>query len=225
MLPFVDMSASRDNEYFSDGLTEELLNSLAKIRSLKVAGRTSSFAYKGKDVDLRVIGQALGVAHVLEGSVRKAGNRLRITAQLISAADGYHLWSETYDREMTDVFAIQTDIAEQVAKAMQLTLLGDDRARMQAGGTTDPEAHNDYLRGIYFRNLGSREDTLAQGHPHAYEKAIARDPGYAQAWIELGVAWSRAHGQRLGECRRRSSAIERASERARTLAPNSQAAT
>ena len=219
VLPFVDMSASRDNEYFSDGLTEELLNSLAKIRSLKVAGRTSSFAYKGKDLDLRVIAQALGVAHVLEGSVRKAGNRLRITAQLINAADGYHLWSETYDREMTDVFAIQTDIAEQVAKAMQLTLLGDDRARMQAGGTTDTEAHNDFLRGIYFRNLGSREDTLRKA-TDAYEKAVARDPGYAQAWIELGGAWSALMANGWVSVAEGRAQMERASERARTLAPN-----
>ena len=219
VLPFVDMSASRDNEYFSDGLTEELLNSLAKIRTLKVAGRTSSFAYKGKDVDLRVIGKALGVAHLLEGSVRKAGNRLRITAQLVSAADGYHLWSETYDRDMTDVFAIQSDIAEQVAKAMQMTLLGEDRARMQAGGTTDPEAHNDYLRGRYFMNLGSREDTLRKAVA-SFEKALARDPDYAQAWIGLGGTWSwlMANGWvEVDEARRH---IDRAGERARTLAPN-----
>ena len=219
VLPFVDMSSSGDNEYFSDGLTEELLNSLAKIRALKVAGRTSSFAYKGKDVDLRVIGKALGVAHVLEGSVRKAGNQLRITAQLISAADGYHLWSETYDREMNDVFAIQSDIAEQVAKAMQVTLLGDDRARMQAGGTTDPEAHNDYLRGMYFRNLGSREDTLRKAID-AFEKAVARDPDYALAWMELGGTWSwiMANGWvSVDEGKRH---MELAGERARTLAPN-----
>ena len=219
VLPFVDMSASRDNEYFSDGLTEELLNSLAKIRALKVAGRTSSFAYKGKDVDLRVIGKALGVAHLLEGSVRKAGNRLRITAQLVSAADGYHLWSETYDRDMTDVFAIQSDIAEQVAKAMQVTLLGEDRTRMQAGGTTDPEAHNDYLRGIYFLNLGSREDSLRKAVA-SFEKALARDPDYAEAWIRLGGtwAWIMANGWvEIDEARRH---IERAGERARTLAPN-----
>ena len=219
VLPFVDMSVSRDNEYFSDGLTEELLNSLAKIRTLKVAGRTSSFAYKGKDVDLRVIGKALGVAHVLEGSVRKAGNRLRITAQLVSAADGYHLWSETYDRDMTDVFAIQSDIAEQVAQAMQVTLLGEDRTRMQAGGMTDPEAHNDYLRGMYFLNLGSREDSLRKAVA-SFEKALARDPDYAQAWIRLGGTWSwlMANGWvEVDEARRH---IERAGERARTLAPN-----
>jgi adenylate cyclase len=219
VLPFVDMSASRDNEYFSDGLTEELLNSLAKIRTLKVAGRTSSFAYKGKDVDLRVIGKALGVAHVLEGSVRKAGNRLRITAQLVSAADGYHLWSETYDRDMTDVFAIQSDIAEQVAQAMQVTLLGEDRARMQAGGTTDPEAHNDYLRGRYFMNLGSREDTLRKAVA-SFEKALARDPDYAQAWIGLGGTWAWIMANGWSSVEESRSHIQRAADRARQLAPN-----
>jgi TolB-like protein/tetratricopeptide (TPR) repeat protein len=219
VLPFVDMSASRDNEYFSDGLTEELLNSLAKIRTLKVAGRTSSFAYKGKDVDLRVIGKALGVAHVLEGSVRKAGNRLRITAQLVSAADGYHLWSETYDRDMTDVFAIQSDIAEQVAQAMQVTLLGEDRARMQAGGTTDPEAHNDYLRGRYFMNLGSREDTLRKAVA-SFEKALARDPDYAQAWIGLGGTWAWIMATGWSSVKESRPHIQRAADRARQLAPN-----
>jgi len=219
VLPFVDMSSTRDNEYFSDGLTEELLNSLAKIRALKVAGRTSSFAYKGKDVDLRDIGKALGVAHVLEGSVRKADNRLRITAQLVSAADGYHLWSETYDREMTDVFAIQSDIAEQVAKAMQVTLLGDDVARMQAGGTTDPEAHNDYLRGMYFLNLGSREDSLRKAVA-SFEKALERDPDYAQAWIGLGGTWSWIMANGWSSVNESRPHMQRAADRARQLAPN-----
>jgi len=189
VLPFVDMSPNRDNEYFSDGLTEELLNALAKIRALKVAGRTSSFAYKGKDQDLRVIGEELGVAHLLEGSVRMAGNQLRITAQLINAEDGYHLWSETYDRELNDVFAIQTDIAEHVAEALQVTLLGEDVARMQAGGTTDIEAYNDYLRGIYYLNQGSREEETKQGVA-ALESALARDPAYAHAWYSLGISMS-----------------------------------
>jgi adenylate cyclase len=189
VLPFADMSPNRDNEYFSDGLTEELLNSLAKIRDLKVAGRTSSFAYKGRDQDLRIIGEELGVAHLLEGSVRKAGNRLRITVQLIKAADGYHLWSETYDRELTDIFAIQTDIAEHVVEALQVKLLGEDLNRMHAGGTTDFDAYNDYLRGIYLLNQGSREATVREAIA-ALESALARDPEFADAWIALGVAES-----------------------------------
>ena len=115
VLPFVNISGDQENEYFSDGLTEELLNSLARIKELKVTGRTSSFAFKGKSTDLREIGQTLGVAHILEGSVRKAQNRVRITAQLIKADDGYHMWSDTFDRELDDIFAIQEEIATRVA--------------------------------------------------------------------------------------------------------------
>jgi serine/threonine-protein kinase len=187
VLPFADMSPAGDNEYFSDGLTEELLNSLAKVRALKVAGRTSSFAYKDRDVDLRVIGEELGVAHLLEGSVRKAGNRLRITAQLVKADDGYHVWSDTYDRELTDVFAIQSDIAEQVVEALQVTLLGEDAVRMQAGGTSNVEAYNDYLRGRYLLNKGSRQDTLHEAVA-ALESALDKDPAFADGWFALGNA-------------------------------------
>ncbi|NGX16343.1 tetratricopeptide repeat protein [Wenzhouxiangella sp. XN24] len=187
VLPFADLSREGDNEYFSDGLTEELLNALAKVRALKVAGRTSSFAYKGRDVDLRVIGEELGVAHLLEGSVRKSGNRLRITAQLIKAEDGYHVWSETYDRELTDVFAIQSDIAGQVVEALEVTLLGEDETRMQAGGTTNVEAYNDYLRGRYLLNQGSRQDTLQEAVA-ALESALQKDPEFADAWFALGNA-------------------------------------
>ena len=182
VLPFADLSPEGDNEYFSDGLTEELLNSLAKVRALKVAGRTSSFAYKGRDADLRVIGEELGVAHLLEGSVRKAGNRLRITAQLVKAEDGYHVWSETYDRELTDVFAIQSDIAGHVVEALQVTLLGEDAVRMQAGGTTNVEAYNDYLRGRYLLNQGSRQDTLREAVA-VLERALEKDPAFADAWF------------------------------------------
>ena len=128
VLPFVDMSPDKDQEYFADGLAEELLNVLAKIPELRVAGRTSSFQFKGKNEDLRVIGQKLNVATMLEGSVRKAGNRVRITAQLVKVADGFHLWSETYDRELDDIFAVQDDIARSVASALKVTLLGRVRA-------------------------------------------------------------------------------------------------
>jgi TolB-like protein len=126
VLPFVNMSDDKDNEYFSDGLSEELLNLLAKIPALHVAGRTSSFQFKGTNEDLRLIGEKLNVANVLEGSVRQSGTKLRITAQLINADTGYHLWSETYDRELTDVFAIQDEIAANVVSALRLTLLGED---------------------------------------------------------------------------------------------------
>ncbi|MEJ2514783.1 MAG: tetratricopeptide repeat protein, partial [Gammaproteobacteria bacterium] len=218
VLPFVDMSPNRDNEYFSDGLTEELLNALARIRALKVAGRTSSFAYKGKDQDLRVIGEELGVAHLLEGSVRMAGNRLRITAQLINADDGYHLWSETYDRELDDVFAIQTDIAEHVADALKVTLLGEDADRMQAGGTDNLDAYNDYLRGVYLINQGSREQATRQAVA-AGESALAEDPGYANAWTALGLTMSSMIANGWGPPAENWERLEEAARQAQRLAP------
>ena len=124
VLPFVNLSRDEDNEYFADGLAEELLNVIAKVRGLRVAARTSSFSFKGKDADIQTIAAKLNVATVLEGSVRKAGKRVRVTAQLINAADGYHLWSETYDRELDDIFAVQDDIAQAVLKELQASLMG-----------------------------------------------------------------------------------------------------
>lgn len=218
VLPFIDMSPGRDNEYFSDGLTEELLNSLVKIRALQVAGRTSSFAYKGRDLDMRVIGDELGVAHLLEGSVRKAGNRLRITAQLIKVADGYHLWSETYDRELTDVFAIQSDIAEHVVEALQITLLGEDAARMRAGGTTDVEAFNDYLQGVYLANQGSREQSV-RAAVAAFERALARDPAFVDAWVALGATMSHMNANAWESPELAWARIEKAATEARRHAP------
>ncbi len=218
VLPFVDLSPAGDNEYFADGLTEELLNSLVRIRALKVTGRTSAFAYKGRDVDLREVGEELGVAHVLEGSVRKSGDRLRITAQLISTADGYHLWSETYDRELTDIFAIQSDIAGHVVEALQVTLLGEDAMRMAAGGTTDVEAYNDYLLGIYMVNQGSREEAVREAVA-ALERAVARDPAFVDAWVALGGTMTIVIANAWGSIDESWATIERAAREARRRAP------
>ncbi len=126
VLPFVNISSDKEQEYFSDGITEEILNSLASVKELKVAGRTSSFAFKGQNQDLRRIGELLGVDHILEGSVRKAGTTVRITAQLVQVEDGFHLWSDTYDRELTDVFAIQDEIANEILKQLKARLLGEE---------------------------------------------------------------------------------------------------
>ena len=150
VLPLADMSPQGDHEYFSDGLTEELLNILAKVEDLRVAGRTSSFAFKGKNEDLREIARKLDVKSILEGSVRKddARNRVRITLQLINAEDGYHLWSETYDRDLDDIFTIQEDVAREVAKALKVTLLGQDEEAPHAVATADLNAYDLYLRGL-----------------------------------------------------------------------------
>ena len=150
VLPLANMSADPENEYFSDGMTEEIINALAKVPGMQVASRTSSFAFKGKEVDVRQIGEKLGVTSVLEGSVRKVGNRVRITAQLISVADGYHLWSETYDRQLEDVFAIQDEISHAIVDALKLRL-GDEGGQLVAP-TKNIEAYTLYLKGRFVFN-------------------------------------------------------------------------
>ncbi len=185
VLPFVNMSDDPDNEYFSDGLSEELLNVLAKIPQLHVAGRTSSFKFKGTNEDLRIIGEALNVAHVLEGSVRKSGDRLRITAQLIDTTNGYHLWSENYDRTLTDIFAIQDEIAGHVVESLKVHLLGAEVA-VADQGTDSVEAYNEYLRGVYLLERTSEENLAAA--MAAFEEAIRLDPGFARAYALLAIA-------------------------------------
>ena len=178
----MNLSSDKEQEYFSDGLTEELLNLLAKVPGLRVASRTSAFAFKGKNAKMSEIGRELGVGTVLEGSVRKSGDQVRITTQLISAADGYHLWSETYDRKITDVFAVQDEIAVAVVKALKLKLLAHPGA--QARRTGSVEAHDLYLRGLYFWNLRTI-DSLTRA-AEFFRAAIRADPEYALAHV--GVA-------------------------------------
>jgi TolB-like protein/Tfp pilus assembly protein PilF len=190
VLPFVNMSDDRANEYFSDGLTEELLNILAKIKELRVAGRTSSFAFKGQHDDLRLIGEKLNVATILEGSVRRDDkrNRVRITAQLINVDDGFHMWSETYDRELDDIFAIQDEIAREVAQAMRITLLGEDEARLERVASTEINAYDIYLRALQDLNENSFEslgDSAEQ-----FQQAIALDPDFTPAKLGLINSWS-----------------------------------
>ena len=187
VLPFVNMSADKGQEYFSDGLAEEMLNSLAKIPGLHVAGRTSAFQFKGRNEDLRVIGQRLNVATVLEGSVRKEGQRVRITAQLIKVDDGFHLWSESYDRELNDIFAVQEEIARAVAGSLKVALLGDKTTPSHRG--TSAEAYNAYLQGRYFLERRSKENmNRALGY---FEQAIKLDSSYAPAWVGLAMVFNR----------------------------------
>jgi serine/threonine protein kinase/tetratricopeptide (TPR) repeat protein len=188
VLPFANMSADPENEFFADGITEEILNALAQIPELRVAGRTSAFSYKGKNVDLRSIGDQLGVRNVLEGSVRKAGKRVRITAQLIDVNDGYHLWSERYDREIEDVFAVQDEIAAAIADRMKATFnrAGGAAARDQRA-TESIEAYEAYLKGralMYRRGAALKQGIVLM------EKALALDPRYGLAWSGIADAHS-----------------------------------
>jgi TolB-like protein len=191
VLPFVNMSNDPEQEYFSDGIAEEITNSLIHLKDLKVAGRASSFQFKGKNIDLHELGEKLCVRTVLVGSVRKQGNWLRITAQLVNVADGYHLWSEKYDREMNDVFAIQDDIAVAITKKLKLTLLKKDRELMTKNHTQSTEAYELYLKGrFYIARRGASVFTGIQ----FFQKAIAIDPefalahaGYAEANLLIAV--------------------------------------
>ena len=157
VLPFTNMSADADNEYFCDGLAEELLNALSKIDDLKVAARTSAFSFKGKSVNVSEIGARLSVNHILEGSVRRSGNRLRISVQLVNASDGFHLWSDRYDREMRDIFDVQDEIALAVVGALKVTLFGAEKAALLKRYTDDAAVHELFLKGRYYSYKYSAE--------------------------------------------------------------------
>ena len=181
VLPFVNMSSDQENEYFSDGITEDLITALSKVSGLHVAARTSSFAFKGKSEDVRAIGTALSVGAVLEGSVAKAGNQVRITAQLVNTADGYHLWSERYDRELKDIFAIRSEIAQTVTEALQVTLATGEREVIERKPTEDLEAYQLYLKG---QQATATFNDFTNGARYL-QQAIARDPRYALAYNGL----------------------------------------
>lgn len=188
VLPFVNMSSDEEQEFFSDGLSEELLNLLVKIPELRVAARTSSFSFKGKDTKISQIGAELNVTHVLEGSVRKAGDAIRVTAQLIKVDDGFHLWSETYDRNLDDIFVVQDEIAAAVVRGLKITLLGE----LPEQQSTDAEVYSLYLQGKYFVGLGGRENSRKS--VEALKQALAIDPEYAPAWSSLSSSYARLEG-------------------------------
>ncbi len=183
VLPFVNMSGDKEQEYFSDGLAEEIINALTQIPGLKVIARTSAFAFKGKQEDIRKIAEALGVTNVLEGSVRKAGNRIRVTAQLVNASDGSHLWSQRYDRQMTDVFAIQDEISQAIADKLRIGLSVDRQPAKRH--TKNVEAYNLYLKGRYYL-FKFKPENLSKSKEY-FERAIAVDPNYSLAWYGLAM--------------------------------------
>ena len=186
VLPFVDMSPAGDQEYFSDGITEELLNVLAQIDGLRVAARTSSFQFKGKNLDVREVGDRLGVRTILEGSVRKADDQVRITAQLIDATNGFHLWSDAYDRELRNVFAVQDEIAGAIVDALKLQLLAPPVT--VAIGPADPEAHDAYLLGLH--DFHSRSESSLRRAIEHYGRAIELDPSFSAAHAALALTWA-----------------------------------
>lgn len=193
VLPFVNMSADPENEYFADGITEEIIDALAQISELRVVARSSAFSFKGKNIDLRIVGEQLSVRTVLEGSVRRADNRLRITAQLVNAADGYHLWSERYDREMKDVFAIQEEIAQSIAQRLKITFPWEQQKPLIRVGTPNLEAYQSYVKG---RALLHKRGTALWRALACCQRAVDLDPNYALAWAGvadchtlLGIYW------------------------------------
>ena len=182
VLPFADMSVAKDQEYFSDGLSEQLINDLAKVSGLKVIGRSSAFQFRGRNEDLRDVGRKLGVANVLEGSVRREGNNVRVTAELIKADDGFQLWSQTYDREVKDIFAVQDEIATAATEALQLRLVGANGQPVASNlRSTNPEAYQAYLQAKYFSEQGQNKENLDKVLAYT-DTAIKLDEKYAPAW-------------------------------------------
>ncbi len=188
VLPFINLSADPENEYFSDGMTEEIINAIAKVEGLQVASRTSAFALKGKELDLVEAGRRLHAGSMLEGSVRKAGNRIRIAVQLINVANGRHIWSETYDRQLEDVFAIQDEISRAIVGALKVKLTGDQqRAPLVVPATENLEAYTLYLRGRFFYNHFKESDLKRS--LDLYRQALAEDPDYARAYAGIADSW------------------------------------
>ena len=226
VLPFVNMSGDEENEYFADGLSEELLNVLAKIRGLRVASRTSAFSFKGKDVDIPTVARKLNVATVLEGSVRKSGNRVRITAQLIEVASDSHLWSETYDRQLDDIFAVQDDIAQSVVKELQVTLMGArvssavavaEVRRAVAGRADNPQAFQLYLQGKFYADRATQADT--DKAVALFREALAIEPDFPLAWAGMSLVQQAQAGYGFAPIDQGYEEAREAAKRAVAMAP------
>jgi len=220
VLPFVNLSGDKEQEYFSDGLTEELLNSLAEINELQVAARTSAFSFKGKDADIGTIARKLNVGAVLEGSVRRSGNTVRITAQLINAVTGFHLWSRTYDRDLGDVLKLETEVAGAVARALEVSLLEDEATKIELGGTRNPAAFDAYLHGQQARNAAHDSNDRLSAIA-ALTEAIRLDPNFALAYAARSLALSTYASQASGpEIRQSFDKAQADARKALALAPD-----
>ncbi len=188
VLPFANMSGDQEQEYFSDGITDDIITDLSKVAGLLVIARNSSFAYKGKNVDIRTVGRELGVRSVLEGSIRRAGHRVRITAQLIDAADGGHLWAERYDRDLTDIFAVQDEVTLQIVSALKVTLSPVEKARVSESGTSNVAAHDAFLHGRELILATIKDRASFERSIEFFDKAIALDPDYGAPYAGLAMA-------------------------------------
>jgi adenylate cyclase len=188
VLPFTNMSGDQEQEYFSDGITEDIITDLSKVAGLLVIARNSSFAYKGKNIDVRTIGRELGVRSVLEGSIRRAGNRVRITAQLIDAGDGGHLWAERYDRDLTDIFAVQDEVTLQIVSALRVTLSPAEKAHVSEVGTSDVAAHDAFLHGRELILAATKDRASYERSIEFFNEAIALDPDYGAPYAGLAMA-------------------------------------
>jgi TolB-like protein/Tfp pilus assembly protein PilF len=216
VLPLTNLSGDPKNDYFSDGITEEILDALTQLPALKVAARTSTFAFKGKNQDLRRIGQELGVANVLEGSVQTAGDQVRINVELVDTASGNQLWSEHYDRKMTNLFAVEDEISRAIVQTLQVRLESGDERELVGGRTRDPRAHDLYLRGLSL--LPGRGPGLRDAATY-FEQAVAIDPTYAQAWASLALTYSLFPGYQLADWKTADEKAKAAAQRAMTLDP------
>ncbi len=217
ILPFADMSASRDQGYFCDGIAEEIINALSCVRGLQVVSRTSSFQFKERAADVREIGRSLGVTAVLEGSVRRSADRARITVQLVSAGDGFHLWSESFDRGLEDIFATQSEIAQNIVRALRSSLTKEEAANIERGGTRNPQAYEYYLRARQLHN--EQSDTTIKQSIELYRRAAQADPDFAKAHAGLAMALASATFWRMVEPGAMEEAM-RAARRAHELAPD-----
>jgi adenylate cyclase len=188
ILPFVNMSGDPEQEYFSDGISEDIITDLSKIAGLTVIAHNSSFAYKGRSIDVRTVGQELGVQSILEGSIRRAGNRVRISAQLVDAASGGHLWADRYDRDLTDIFAVQDDVTHRIVDALRVTLSPADKKRLAETGTSNLAAYDCVLRGREFMLSKEKNRETFELATTYFKKALEHDPNYSQAYSYLGFA-------------------------------------
>ncbi len=190
VLPFTNMSGDPEQEYFSDGISEDVITDLSKIAGLMVISRNSSFTYKGRSVDIRAVGRNLGVRSVLEGSIRRAGNRVRITAQLIDATNGAHLWADRYDRDLTDIFAVQDDVTRRIVDALKVTLSSTEKARLADSGTPNIDAYDCYLRGRELLAMNPKNRERFEQSTKFFMRALELDPGYSQAYASLSLAYN-----------------------------------